>query len=246
MLHLNTLRAFWTASPKPSMHGVAMSTTSGTSHRHTLPGMRPVLNAQRVSSVNSRSPGYINPPDISYSSPSSKHTAPVYQPNIVSCPPRLTAAFTDIDHVLQAPYCPRSWLPRSPCGRHPQREALGQPAFDHHRHRHRARVDPHLGRLVQDRPHPVLQPGREGKRGILAPREQLSLTRDTSCAQASDPAASLLLGLLGIVLDGVDALIGLDCSPITVIGVGSGGSCDANAVCCQNNNVVSLPPFRTS
>ena len=56
--------------------------------------------------------------------------------------------------------------------------------------------------------------------------------------QASDPAASLLLGLLGIVIQGVDALVGLDCSPITVIGVGTGNSCSANAVCCQNNNVV--------
>ena len=50
---------------------------------------------------------------------------------------------------------------------------------------------------------------------------------------------SLLLGLLGIVLDGVDALVGLDCSPITVIGVGTGNECSAEAVCCENNNVVS-------
>ncbi|KAI0777709.1 fungal hydrophobin-domain-containing protein [Trametes elegans] len=57
---------------------------------------------------------------------------------------------------------------------------------------------------------------------------------------ASDPATSILLGLLGIVLDGVDALVGLNCSPITVIGVGSGGNCNANAVCCQNNNVGGL------
>ncbi|TBU28464.1 fungal hydrophobin [Dichomitus squalens] len=56
-----------------------------------------------------------------------------------------------------------------------------------------------------------------------------------SVQSASDPAASLLLGLLGIVVQGVDVLVGLTCSPITVIGVG-GGSCSATAVCCQDNS----------
>ncbi|KAH9896895.1 fungal hydrophobin-domain-containing protein [Cubamyces lactineus] len=60
-----------------------------------------------------------------------------------------------------------------------------------------------------------------------------------STEKASSPAGSLLLGLLGIVVQGVDVLLGLDCSPITVIGVG-GGECSANAVCCQNNNVGGL------
>ena len=53
----------------------------------------------------------------------------------------------------------------------------------------------------------------------------------------------LLLGLLGIVLDGVDALLGLDCSPITIIGAGTGNACSSNVVCCQNNNVVSSPKY---
>ena len=48
----------------------------------------------------------------------------------------------------------------------------------------------------------------------------------------------MLLGLLGIVVQGVDVLVGINCSPITVIGVGSGGSCSANVVCCQDNSVV--------
>ncbi|KAL7284173.1 hypothetical protein ACG7TL_001455 [Trametes sanguinea] len=60
-----------------------------------------------------------------------------------------------------------------------------------------------------------------------------------SVQSASDPVASLLLGLLGIVVEGVDVLLGLNCSPISVIGVG-GGNCDANVVCCQNNNVGGL------
>ncbi|TFK87822.1 fungal hydrophobin, partial [Polyporus arcularius HHB13444] len=60
-----------------------------------------------------------------------------------------------------------------------------------------------------------------------------------SVQSASDPVTSLLLGLLGIVVQGVDVLVGVTCSPISVIGVG-GGECNANVVCCQNNNVGGL------
>ena len=44
-----------------------------------------------------------------------------------------------------------------------------------------------------------------------------------SVEKASNPAVSTLLGLLGIVLGDVDALVGVTCSPITVIGGGSSG-----------------------
>ena len=49
---------------------------------------------------------------------------------------------------------------------------------------------------------------------------------------------SVLLSLLGIVLDGLDTMVGVTCSPITVTGVDTGNSCSAEAVCCENNNVV--------
>ncbi|KAI0371976.1 hypothetical protein BV20DRAFT_941118, partial [Pilatotrama ljubarskyi] len=49
-----------------------------------------------------------------------------------------------------------------------------------------------------------------------------------------------LLGLLGIVLGDITGLIGLGCSPISVVGVGSGNACSANAVCCENNSVGGL------
>ncbi|KAI0826600.1 fungal hydrophobin [Trametes gibbosa] len=58
-----------------------------------------------------------------------------------------------------------------------------------------------------------------------------------SVQKASDPAVAGLLSLLGIVVEGLDVLVGLTCSPITVVGVGAGSSCDAEAVCCQNNDV---------
>ncbi|KAI0764929.1 fungal hydrophobin-domain-containing protein [Fomes fomentarius] len=57
-----------------------------------------------------------------------------------------------------------------------------------------------------------------------------------SVQSASSPNAADLLGLLGIVVQGVDVLVGLTCSPVTVIGVGGPSSCSAQAVCCQDNS----------
>ncbi|THU84056.1 fungal hydrophobin, partial [Dendrothele bispora CBS 962.96] len=56
---------------------------------------------------------------------------------------------------------------------------------------------------------------------------------------ASDPAISKELGILGITVQDVTALVGLTCSPISVIGVG-GDSCSANPVCCENNSFNGL------
>ncbi|KAI0691972.1 fungal hydrophobin [Cerioporus squamosus] len=64
-------------------------------------------------------------------------------------------------------------------------------------------------------------------------------TGDLQCCDstqtASSPAALATLALLGIVLQDLNVLVGLTCSPITVIGVGS-GSCSATAVCCEDNS----------
>ena len=60
--------------------------------------------------------------------------------------------------------------------------------------------------------------------------------------QATDPVVSVILALLGIVLDNVNALVGLDCSPITVVGVGTGNQCSAQTVCCDDNSTVSADP----
>ncbi len=80
-----------------------------------------------------------------------------------------------------------------------------------------------------------------------------------STTTASDPVAASLLGLLGIVLQDVNIPVGLNCSPISVIGVGGGTwyvtrckelrvyvyydevsdvLCDssANTVCCEDNS----------
>ncbi|TFK82504.1 fungal hydrophobin [Polyporus arcularius HHB13444] len=51
--------------------------------------------------------------------------------------------------------------------------------------------------------------------------------------ESSDPAIASQLGLLGIILNGVDVLVGLDCSPITVIGA---SSCSGTTVTCTDNS----------
>ena len=61
----------------------------------------------------------------------------------------------------------------------------------------------------------------------------------TSDVQSSSAAASGILGLLGINLQDVSGLIGLQCSPLNVLGLGGSSACSQQPVCCQNNNVVS-------
>ncbi|KAF9522624.1 hydrophobin-315 [Crepidotus variabilis] len=56
-----------------------------------------------------------------------------------------------------------------------------------------------------------------------------------STGTAKDPSISKLLGLLNINVSDVDALVGVTCTPITVIGAG-GSSCAAQPVCCSNNS----------
>ena len=60
--------------------------------------------------------------------------------------------------------------------------------------------------------------------------------------QADSVSGSTLLGVLGtlgINLQDVTGKIGLQCSPLSAVGVGGSSACSASLVCCQNNNVVS-------
>ncbi|KAF6756278.1 hydrophobin-315 [Ephemerocybe angulata] len=60
-----------------------------------------------------------------------------------------------------------------------------------------------------------------------------------SLQAANTPAVSTLLGLLGIVVQPITALVGLTCSPISIIGL-PGNSCSAQPVCCTNNSFNGL------
>ncbi|KAI0076944.1 fungal hydrophobin [Panus rudis PR-1116 ss-1] len=56
-----------------------------------------------------------------------------------------------------------------------------------------------------------------------------------SVQQSNNPGTAALLGLLGVVVQGVAVPIGITCSPISVIGAGGAG-CNAQTVCCQDNS----------
>ncbi|KIK93354.1 hypothetical protein PAXRUDRAFT_829065 [Paxillus rubicundulus Ve08.2h10] len=55
--------------------------------------------------------------------------------------------------------------------------------------------------------------------------------QSVSAANALYPSLNLLA-----VLAGVAGNVGTDCTPITVIGTGSGADCTAQPVCCTDNN----------
>ncbi|KIJ33725.1 hypothetical protein M422DRAFT_130898, partial [Sphaerobolus stellatus SS14] len=69
-------------------------------------------------------------------------------------------------------------------------------------------------------------------------------TGDTQCCNtvesASSPAAAGILALLGIAVQDVSALVGLGCTPITVIGVADGANCAQQPVCCTDNQFNGL------
>ncbi|KAH9476556.1 Fruiting body protein SC1 [Psilocybe cubensis] len=60
-----------------------------------------------------------------------------------------------------------------------------------------------------------------------------------SVQAANSSGATSLLGPLGIVLGDVTALVGINCSPISVVGV-VGNSCNTQPVCCTDNSFNGL------
>ncbi|KAF6756253.1 hydrophobin-251 [Ephemerocybe angulata] len=55
-----------------------------------------------------------------------------------------------------------------------------------------------------------------------------------SVQSAGDPSLAALFALLGISVTDVNAIVGLTCTPISVIAL-PGNSCSAQPVCCTNN-----------
>ncbi|OCH87293.1 fungal hydrophobin [Obba rivulosa] len=62
---------------------------------------------------------------------------------------------------------------------------------------------------------------------------------ETTTTPADSQAVTTLLGLLGVVLSDINVLVGIDCSPITVVGVGS-GDCSSTSVSCSSTQVGGL------
>jgi len=69
-------------------------------------------------------------------------------------------------------------------------------------------------------------------------------TGNTQCCNSvqssNSMAASALLGLLGVVIQGVEANIGIGCNAVSVLGTAVASSCNAQVVCCDNTNFNGL------
>jgi len=70
---------------------------------------------------------------------------------------------------------------------------------------------------------------------------EMTINRLTFLSKATQNNLNLLTGLLGIVanIPLVGPLLALNCSPITVLGLGTGANCAQQTVCCQNTQFVS-------
>ncbi|OCH87289.1 fungal hydrophobin [Obba rivulosa] len=78
----------------------------------------------------------------------------------------------------------------------------------------------------------------------LAAATPTSSGSSDACCQSvgaanSDPIATILGGL-GVVVQDINAIVGVNCSPITVIGVGSGNACSGTTVSCSSNELGGL------
>ncbi|KAH7920320.1 fungal hydrophobin [Leucogyrophana mollusca] len=62
-----------------------------------------------------------------------------------------------------------------------------------------------------------------------------SISCCNSVQSSSSNVVTSLLGLLGIVLGDLTGQVGIGCTPITVVGTGSGATCTQEPVCCTNN-----------
>ncbi|KAI0628294.1 fungal hydrophobin-domain-containing protein [Trametes polyzona] len=61
-----------------------------------------------------------------------------------------------------------------------------------------------------------------------------------SVQQASSEPITTILGLLGLLLEDLNLLVGLTCDPISVVGIGAGNACSAHTVCCEDNSTGGL------
>ncbi|TFK39707.1 fungal hydrophobin-domain-containing protein [Crucibulum laeve] len=72
------------------------------------------------------------------------------------------------------------------------------------------------------------------------PAGQTCSTGPVQCCNSVQDAKSVdvqnaISGLLSVILGPITGQVGVTCSPITAIGLG-GNSCNAQTVCCDNNN----------
>ncbi|RDB19601.1 Fruiting body protein SC1 [Hypsizygus marmoreus] len=61
-----------------------------------------------------------------------------------------------------------------------------------------------------------------------------------SVQDAQSPGVTDILALVGIDIGAITGQVGLQCSPLTVIGAGSGANCVSQPVCCEDNKFGGL------
>ena len=62
----------------------------------------------------------------------------------------------------------------------------------------------------------------------------------STLSQANSAAGAAILKAIGVDLSDLNVLLGLTCSPISVVGIGSGSECSGTTVSCSDGVVVSL------
>ncbi|KAF9047460.1 hydrophobin-251 [Panaeolus papilionaceus] len=60
---------------------------------------------------------------------------------------------------------------------------------------------------------------------------------------ATSPYSDIVGGLLGVAIGSLAGLIGTNCSPIDVVGLGGGNSCNVQPVCCTGTQFNGLISF---
>ncbi|KAH9917136.1 fungal hydrophobin [Epithele typhae] len=71
---------------------------------------------------------------------------------------------------------------------------------------------------------------------------------ETQCCDTTGPAKDVLPpqqlnGLLGVVIQDLNVIVGVSCIPISVIGVEAGNTCSSKPVCCESvasNGLVNI------
>ncbi|KAL1659198.1 hydrophobin 6 [Schizophyllum commune] len=61
-----------------------------------------------------------------------------------------------------------------------------------------------------------------------------------STTKSSDIDRVLLSSMLGVDVGSITGLIGKNCSPVSVVGVGAGSTCDTQTVCCDGDSFDGL------
>ncbi|KZT30242.1 fungal hydrophobin [Neolentinus lepideus HHB14362 ss-1] len=66
-------------------------------------------------------------------------------------------------------------------------------------------------------------------------------TGSIQCCESVQSASSVssILGPMGITDLDPNTIVGLGCSPLTILGLGKGSSCTANPVCCENDSIAT-------